>query len=232
MAWPAAGGWADTGLPGPTCPERGWAEQSPRTCEAGWGRHRLPPLVAWPQRGQSPARDGSADAGVRPSRPCAACVRASACVCGTSAPRGRRARPVSISRLACRSQDSAVVLALIETVDTVMAHVAAHLHTSEPRASITGSSSMAGRWQVGGVDRRGRQGRRGRRGAAPRGPCPPPRRCCHTHTNTRARTHARRLACSLAHQGHRHPISAVWCEDSEVGGACSAVVGSRDRVSI
>ncbi|XP_039735146.1 adhesion G-protein coupled receptor D1 isoform X2 [Pteropus medius] len=41
------------------------------------------------------------------------------------------------------SEDSAMVLALIETVDTVMDHIACHLHTSEPQVTVIGSSSMA-----------------------------------------------------------------------------------------
>lgn len=41
------------------------------------------------------------------------------------------------------SEDSAMVLALIETVDTVMDHIASHLHTSEPQVTVIGSSSMA-----------------------------------------------------------------------------------------
>ncbi|XP_024901263.1 adhesion G-protein coupled receptor D1 [Pteropus alecto] len=41
------------------------------------------------------------------------------------------------------SEDSAMVLALIETVDSVMDHIASHLHTSEPQVTVTGSSSMA-----------------------------------------------------------------------------------------
>lgn len=43
-----------------------------------------------------------------------------------------------------------MVLALIETVDTVTAHIASHLPSSEPRLAVAGSSSMAGtrQWAV------------------------------------------------------------------------------------
>lgn len=41
------------------------------------------------------------------------------------------------------SEDNTVVLGLIDTVDTVMGHIAYNLHTSEPQVTITGSSSIA-----------------------------------------------------------------------------------------
>ncbi|XP_036679937.1 adhesion G-protein coupled receptor D1 isoform X3 [Balaenoptera musculus] len=41
------------------------------------------------------------------------------------------------------SEDSAVVLGLIDTVDTVMGHISFNLQASEPQVAITGSSSMA-----------------------------------------------------------------------------------------
>ncbi|XP_007953241.1 adhesion G-protein coupled receptor D1 [Orycteropus afer afer] len=48
------------------------------------------------------------------------------------------------------SEDQTVVLGLIETIDTVMRHVAANLHACEPQVSIVGSSSMA-EYSVGKV---------------------------------------------------------------------------------
>ncbi|KAI5945088.1 Adhesion G-protein coupled receptor D1 [Manis javanica] len=41
------------------------------------------------------------------------------------------------------SEDNTVVLGLIDTVDTVMGHIAYNLHTSEPQVTIAGSSSIA-----------------------------------------------------------------------------------------
>ncbi|XP_006874143.1 PREDICTED: probable G-protein coupled receptor 133 [Chrysochloris asiatica] len=41
------------------------------------------------------------------------------------------------------SEDQAVVLGLIETIDTVMGHISANLPACEPQAAIAGSSSMA-----------------------------------------------------------------------------------------
>ncbi|XP_014642734.1 PREDICTED: adhesion G-protein coupled receptor D1 [Ceratotherium simum simum] len=41
------------------------------------------------------------------------------------------------------SEDSAVVLGLIGTVDTVMGHISSNLHASEPQVTIIGSSSTA-----------------------------------------------------------------------------------------
>uniref|UniRef100_A0A673VFB9 Adhesion G protein-coupled receptor D1 n=1 Tax=Suricata suricatta TaxID=37032 RepID=A0A673VFB9_SURSU len=41
------------------------------------------------------------------------------------------------------SQDNAIVMGLIETVDTVMGHISFNLHASEPQVAIIGSSSMA-----------------------------------------------------------------------------------------
>ncbi|XP_049721546.1 adhesion G-protein coupled receptor D1 [Elephas maximus indicus] len=41
------------------------------------------------------------------------------------------------------SEDQAAVLGLIDTIDTVMRHISANLHTHEPQVTIAGSSSMA-----------------------------------------------------------------------------------------
>ncbi|XP_019524466.1 PREDICTED: adhesion G-protein coupled receptor D1 [Hipposideros armiger] len=41
------------------------------------------------------------------------------------------------------SQDNAVVLSLIETVDVVMNHISSNLHPNEPQVTIVGSSSLA-----------------------------------------------------------------------------------------
>ncbi|XP_063502900.1 adhesion G-protein coupled receptor D1 isoform X8 [Pongo pygmaeus] len=41
------------------------------------------------------------------------------------------------------SEDSAVVLSLIDTVDTVMGHVSSNLHSSMPQVTVEGSSAMA-----------------------------------------------------------------------------------------
>ncbi|XP_026900087.1 adhesion G-protein coupled receptor D1 isoform X1 [Acinonyx jubatus] len=41
------------------------------------------------------------------------------------------------------SEDNAVVLGLIETVDTVMGHISSNVHASDPQVTIIGSSSMA-----------------------------------------------------------------------------------------
>ncbi|KAM9194995.1 adhesion G-protein coupled receptor D1 [Dugong dugon] len=41
------------------------------------------------------------------------------------------------------SEDQAVVLGLIDTIDTVMSHISANLHAREPQVTIAGSSSMA-----------------------------------------------------------------------------------------
>ncbi|KAK2493980.1 hypothetical protein MC885_001006, partial [Smutsia gigantea] len=41
------------------------------------------------------------------------------------------------------TEDNTVVLGLIDTVDTVMGHIAYNLHTSEPQVTISGSSSIA-----------------------------------------------------------------------------------------
>lgn len=49
----------------------------------------------------------------------------------------------------CCVQDNAMVLGLIETVDTVMGHISSNLDTSKPQVAIIGSSSMAGTGQLG-----------------------------------------------------------------------------------
>ncbi|XP_042765834.1 adhesion G-protein coupled receptor D1 isoform X1 [Panthera leo] len=41
------------------------------------------------------------------------------------------------------SEDNAIVLGLIETVDTVMGHISSNVHASDPQVTIIGSSSMA-----------------------------------------------------------------------------------------
>ncbi|XP_078292078.1 adhesion G-protein coupled receptor D1 isoform X1 [Panthera onca] len=41
------------------------------------------------------------------------------------------------------SEDNAIVLGLIETVDTVMGHISSNMHASDPQVTIIGSSSMA-----------------------------------------------------------------------------------------